>query len=153
MSSQRIREGAPLIAGASAIFGHGNVSGPGEALHGARDVLPTLRGQNEQTVAHAAIACAKQMRRRGAMMVTSSIGPGATNRVTAAASAHVNRLPVSLVPGDVFVGRGPDPVLQQIEISATPLSAPTTASALSADISTALPGPSSCLPRCPARWR
>lgn len=101
-------------------------------------------------MAHAAIACPKQTRRRRAMMVTSSIGARATNMVTAAATAHVNRLPVSLVPGDVFAGRGPDPVLQQIEISATPPSAPTTASALSADISTASPGPSSCLPRCPA---
>jgi 3D-(3,5/4)-trihydroxycyclohexane-1,2-dione acylhydrolase (decyclizing) len=77
--------------------------------------MPTFRGQNEQTMAHAAIAFAKQSHRRRAMMVTASIGPGATNMVTAAATAHVNRLPLLLVPGDVFAGRGPDPVLQQIE--------------------------------------
>ena len=77
--------------------------------------LPTWRGHNEQTMAHTAIAYAKQLRRTRAMMVTSSIGPGATNMVTAAALAHVNRLPLLLVPGDVFAGRGPDPVLQQVE--------------------------------------
>src|SRR5690606_11955177 len=70
---------------------------------------------NEQGMAHAAIAYAKQMRRRRAMVCTSSIGPGATNMVTAAALAHVNRLPVLLLPGDVFAGRHPDPVLQQVE--------------------------------------
>jgi 3D-(3,5/4)-trihydroxycyclohexane-1,2-dione acylhydrolase (decyclizing) len=89
--------------------------GLGEALHAARDALPTYRGHNEQTMAHAAIAYAKQLGRRRAMMVTSSIGPGATNMVTAAALAHVNRLPVLFVPGDVFAGAGPDPVLQQVE--------------------------------------
>jgi 3D-(3,5/4)-trihydroxycyclohexane-1,2-dione acylhydrolase (decyclizing) len=98
-----------------AIFGHGNVAGLGEALHAARDVLPTYRAHNEQGMAHAAIAYAKQMRRRRAMICTSSIGPGATNMVTAAALAHVNRLPVLFLPGDVFASRNPDPVLQQIE--------------------------------------
>ena len=105
----------PFFAGVWAIFGHGNVAGLGEALHGAQDVLPTFRAHNEQAMAHAAIAYAKQMRRRRAMVCTTSIGPGATNMVTAAALAHVNRLPVLLLPGDVFAGRGPDPVLQQIE--------------------------------------
>ena len=105
----------PYFAGVWAIFGHGNVAGLGEALHGARDVLPTLRAHNEQTMAHAAIAFAKQSRRRRAMVCTTSIGPGALNMVTAAALAHVNRLPVLLVPGDVFAGRQPDPVLQQVE--------------------------------------
>ena len=105
----------PLFSGAFGIFGHGNVAGLGEALYSARDTLPTYRGHNEQTMAHAAIAYAKQLRRKHAMMVTSSIVPGATNMVTAAALAHVNRLPVLLVPGDVFANRGPDPVLQQIE--------------------------------------
>jgi 3D-(3,5/4)-trihydroxycyclohexane-1,2-dione acylhydrolase (decyclizing) len=108
-------DGEPFIAGAWAIFGHGNVAGLGEALYASRDALPTYRGQNEQTMAHAAIAYAKQLGRRRAMMVTSSIGPGATNMVTAAALAHVNRLPVLFVPGDVFATRGPDPVLQQVE--------------------------------------
>src|SRR5277367_5283513 len=78
------------FAGAWAIFGHGNVAGLGEALHAARDVLPTYRAHNEQGMAHAAIAFAKQRRRRQAMICTSSIGPGATNMVTAAALAHVN---------------------------------------------------------------
>ena len=105
----------PFLAACWAIFGHGNVAGMGEALHGARDALPTLRGHNEQTMAHAAIAYAKAMRRRRAMMVTTSIGPGATNVVTAAALAHANRLPVLIVPGDTFASRAPDPVLQQVE--------------------------------------
>ena len=108
---QMTEEGDPFIAGVWAIFGHGNVAGLGEALEGARDALPTYRGHNEQTMAHAAIAYAKQSGRRRAMAVTSSIGPGATNMVTAAALAHVNRLPLLLLPGDVFAGRGPDPVL------------------------------------------
>jgi len=105
----------PYFAGVWAIFGHGNVAGLGEALQGAQGVLPTFRAHNEQAMAHAAIAYAKQMRRRRAMVCTTSIGPGATNMVTAAALAHVNRLPVLLMPGDVFASRRPDPVLQQIE--------------------------------------
>ena len=115
IAAQRTESGVPFIAGCWAIFGHGNVAGLGEALYHAQDALPTWRGHNEQTMAHAAIAYAKQSRRRRAMMVSSSIGPGALNMVTAAALAHVNRLPVLLVPGDVFANRGPDPVLQQIE--------------------------------------
>jgi 3D-(3,5/4)-trihydroxycyclohexane-1,2-dione acylhydrolase (decyclizing) len=103
------------FAGAWAIFGHGNVAGLGEALYASRDVLPTYRAHNEQAMAHAAIAYAKQMRRRRAMICTTSIGPGATNMVTAAALAHVNRLPVLLMPGDIYASRRPDPVLQQIE--------------------------------------
>ena len=115
LTAQRTEGGEPFISGVWAIFGHGNVAGIGEALHAHRDAIPTWRGHNEQTMAHAAIAYAKQMGRRRAMAVTSSIGPGATNMVTAAALAHVNRLPVLFLPGDVFAGRGPDPVLQQIE--------------------------------------
>ncbi|MFY8142309.1 MAG: 3D-(3,5/4)-trihydroxycyclohexane-1,2-dione acylhydrolase (decyclizing) [Caulobacter sp.] len=105
----------PYFAGVWAIFGHGNVAGLGEALHGVRDVLPTYRAHNEQGMAHAAIAFAKQSRRERAMVCTTSIGPGATNMVTAAALAHVNRLPVLFLPGDVYASRRPDPVLQQIE--------------------------------------
>ncbi len=105
----------PYFAGCWAIFGHGNVAGLGEALHAHRDVMPTWRAHNEQGMAHAAIAYAKQMRRRRAMICTSSIGPGATNMVTAAALAHVNRLPVLFLPGDVYASRRPDPVLQQVE--------------------------------------
>jgi 3D-(3,5/4)-trihydroxycyclohexane-1,2-dione acylhydrolase (decyclizing) len=115
LSVQMNEDGARFIDGVWAIFGHGNVAGLGEALHGIGDALPTWRGQNEQTMAHAAIAYAKASKRRRAMAVTSSIGPGATNMVTAAALAHVNRLPVLLIPGDVFANRAPDPVLQQIE--------------------------------------
>ncbi len=115
LANQMTEEGEPFIAGVWAIFGHGNVAGLGEALAASQQDLPTYRGQNEQSMAHAAIAYAKQLRRHRAMAVTSSIGPGALNMVTAAALAHVNRLPVLLVPGDVFANRGPDPVLQQIE--------------------------------------
>src|SRR5437588_612206 len=100
----------PLFAGVFAIFGHGNVAGLGEALYQARDRLPTLRAHNEQAMALAAIAFAKASRRRRMMACTSSIGPGATNMVTAAAVAHANRLPVLLLPGDIFAGRRPDPV-------------------------------------------
>ncbi|MEM9343773.1 MAG: 3D-(3,5/4)-trihydroxycyclohexane-1,2-dione acylhydrolase (decyclizing) [Pseudomonadota bacterium] len=116
VEAQLNEDGEPFIAGVWAIFGHGNVAALGEALHGAKDRLPTYRGHNEQTMAHAAIAYSKQLGRRRAMAVTSSIGPGATNMVTAAALAHVNRLPVLFLPGDVFANRGPDPVLQQIEV-------------------------------------
>jgi 3D-(3,5/4)-trihydroxycyclohexane-1,2-dione acylhydrolase (decyclizing) len=110
----------PLFAGVFAIFGHGNVVGLGEALYEAGERLPTLRAHNEQAMALAAIAFAKASRRRRMMVCTSSIGPGATNMVTAAAVAHANRLPVLLLPGDVFAGRRPDPVLQQIEAFGDP---------------------------------
>lgn len=106
---------APLFAGMWAIFGHGNVAAMGEALHAVRERFPTWRAQNEQGMAHAAVAFAKATNRRRIMACTSSIGPGATNMVTAAAVAHVDRLPVLLLPGDVFADRRPDPVLQQIE--------------------------------------
>ena len=115
LQAQLAEDNAPFISGCWAIFGHGNVAGMGEALHGARDTFQTYRGHNEQTMAHAAIAYAKQLGRSHAMMVTSSIGPGALNMVTAAGLAHVNRLPVLFVCGDVFANRGPDPVLQQLE--------------------------------------
>jgi 3D-(3,5/4)-trihydroxycyclohexane-1,2-dione acylhydrolase (decyclizing) len=118
LANQHVADAAketPYFAGVWAIFGHGNVAGLGEALHAARDMLPTYRAHSEQGMAHAAIAFAKQMRRRRAMICTSSIGPGATNMVTAAALAHVNRLPVLFLPGDVFASRAPDPVLQQVE--------------------------------------
>ncbi len=109
------RHALPLFGGVFAIFGHGNVAGLGLALHAARARLPTLRAHNEQAMAHAAIAYAKANARRRIMACTTSIGPGATNMVTAAAVAHVNRLPVLFLPGDVFASRAPDPVLQQLE--------------------------------------
>lgn len=113
------------VGGVWAIFGHGNVCGLGEALSELRlpDVnrafrpngLPVYRGHNEQGMAHAAIAYGKAHFRQRIMAATSSIGPGATNMVTAAALAYVNRLPLLLLTGDIFVTRNPDPVLQQSE--------------------------------------
>src|SRR5438552_3509656 len=108
-------DATPLFGGVFAIFGHGNVAGIGEALYRHRRELPTYRAHNEQAMAHAAIAYAKAHMRRRMMACTTSIGPGATNLVTAAAPAHVNRLPVLFLPGDVFMSRAPDPVLQQVE--------------------------------------
>jgi 3D-(3,5/4)-trihydroxycyclohexane-1,2-dione acylhydrolase (decyclizing) len=110
-----VGEKVPFFGGVWAIFGHGNVAGIGEALYQVRDELPTFRAHNEQAMAHAAIAYGKAHFRRRAMAATTSIGPGATNLVTAAALAHVNRLPLLLLPGDVFANRIPDPVLQQVE--------------------------------------
>ncbi len=110
-----VGEDAPLFPGVFAIFGHGNVTSLGQALEAAGDALPTWRGQNEQGMALAAVAYAKAKRRRQVMVATSSIGPGSTNMVTAAAVAHANRLPLLLLCGDTFASRIPDPVLQQIE--------------------------------------
>jgi 3D-(3,5/4)-trihydroxycyclohexane-1,2-dione acylhydrolase (decyclizing) len=104
-----------LFAGVWAIFGHGNVASLGEALFEVQESLPTYRAHNEQAMAHAAVAFAKASNRRRIMACTTSIGPGASNLVTAAAAAHVNRLPLLLLPGDVFANRAPDPVLQQLE--------------------------------------
>ena len=115
--SVRLDDGTelPLFAGVWAIFGHGNVAGIGEALFQVKDQIPTYRGHNEQGMAHIAIAFSKARQRQQVMVATSSIGPGATNMVTAAALAHVNRIPVLLIPGDVFASGLPDPVLQQVE--------------------------------------
>ena len=106
---------APLFGGIYAIFGHGNVTCLGQALEAAQDELPTWRGQHEEGMALAAVAFAKARRRQQVMIATSSIGPGATNMVTAAACAHTNRLPLLLIAGDTFASRIPDPVLQQVE--------------------------------------
>ncbi|MFZ1345512.1 MAG: thiamine pyrophosphate-binding protein, partial [Tabrizicola sp.] len=105
----------PLFAGVFGIFGHGNVTCLSEALEAVQDQLPTWRGQNEQSMALAAVGFAKAKRRRQVMVATSSIGPGALNMVTAAGTAHANRLPVLLIAGDTFTNRLPDPVLQQVE--------------------------------------
>ncbi len=104
-----------LFPGVFAIFGHGNVTCLSEALEAVKDTLPTWRGQNEQSMALAAIGFAKAKRRRQIMVASSSIGPGALNMVTAAGVAHSNRLPVLLLSGDTFVNRRPDPVMQQVE--------------------------------------
>src|SRR5690242_14553746 len=106
---------APLFPGVFAIFGHGNVTCLGEALEAVKDEFPTWRGQNEQSMALAAVAYAKAKRRRQIMVAASSIGPGATNMVTAAGAAMSNRLPILLLSGDTFANRVPDPVLQQVE--------------------------------------
>ena len=116
--AQRTRidgEELPIFAGVFGIFGHGNVTSLAEALEPVQDQLPTWRGQNEQSMALAAVAYAKAMRGRRIMIATSSIGPGSTNMVTAAAVAHANRLPVLLLSGDTFQHRIVDPVLQQVE--------------------------------------
>lgn len=105
----------PLFGGVWGIFGHGNVAGLGEALADVKDEFTTYRAHNEQGMALAACAYAKQNRRQRIMACTSSIGPGATNMVTAAGLAMANRLPVLFLPGDVFATRTPDPVLQQVE--------------------------------------
>ena len=104
-----------FVEGVFAIFGHGNVAGLGEALVSPECGLVLRQGKNEQGMAHAAIAFAKQHKRRKIYAVTSSIGPGAMNMVTAAATATVNRIPALFLPGDIFACRQPDPVLQQIE--------------------------------------
>jgi len=104
-----------LFGGVFAIFGHGNVICLGEALHDARAQLPTWRGQNEQSMGFAAAAYAKAHGRRRICVATSSVGPGATNMVTAAAVAHANRLPVLFLAGDLYHHRLPHPVLQQVE--------------------------------------
>ena len=116
--AQRTRidgEDMPIFAGVFGIFGHGNVTSLAEALEPVQDRLPTWRGQNEQSMALAAVAYAKAMRGRRIMIATSSVGPGSTNMVTAAAVAHANRLPVLLMSGDTFQHRIVDPVLQQVE--------------------------------------
>ncbi|HEX5405622.1 MAG TPA: 3D-(3,5/4)-trihydroxycyclohexane-1,2-dione acylhydrolase (decyclizing) [Pseudonocardiaceae bacterium] len=106
---------APLFPAVFAIFGHGNVLGLGTALAEHADELPVWRGQNEQGMALAAVGYAKATDRRQVGVVTTSIGPGAMNLVTAAGVAHANRLPLLLLPGDTFTSRAPDPVLQQVE--------------------------------------
>jgi len=107
--------GRPFFAGVLGIFGHGNVAGLGEALEAARGRLRYHQARNEQGMVHVATAFAKQSNRLRAFACTSSIGPGATNLVTGAATATVNRLPVLLLPGDLFATRSVWPVLQQLE--------------------------------------
>jgi len=109
----------PFFAGMFGIFGHGNVAGLGEALEAAGDGFRYFQARNEQAMVHAAAAYAKKRRRLGAFACTTSIGPGATNLVTGAAAATVNRLPVLLLPGDLFASRRVAPVLQQLERSDT----------------------------------
>jgi 3D-(3,5/4)-trihydroxycyclohexane-1,2-dione acylhydrolase (decyclizing) len=109
-----------FIAGCFGIFGHGNVAGIGQALHQYSELLPFYAARNEQSMVHVAAAYARQRNRLATFACTTSVGPGATNMVTAAAGATINRLPVLLLPGDVFATRGPAPVLQQLELSGDP---------------------------------
>ena len=111
IDGERVR----LCAGGFGIFGHGNVTCLGEALEAHREALPLWRGQNEQSMAMAAIGYAKQKLRQRFMFATSSAGPGTTNMLTSAGIAHTNRLPLLLLCGDAFATRLPDPVLQQVE--------------------------------------
>src|SRR4051812_2024258 len=113
---ERDGERRSFFGGCFGIFGHGNVAGIGQALHERPDLLRFIPARNEQSMVHAAVGYARQLNRLGAFICTSSIGPGATNMVTGAALATVNRLPVLLIPGDVFASRLPDPVLQQLEV-------------------------------------
>src|SRR5438045_2037458 len=113
---ERDGEQRRFFGGCFGIFGHGNVAGIGQALYERPDLLRFIPARNEQAMVHAAVGYARQLNRLGAFVCTSSIGPGATNMVTGAALATVNRLPVLLVPGDVFASRLPDPVLQQLEV-------------------------------------
>jgi 3D-(3,5/4)-trihydroxycyclohexane-1,2-dione acylhydrolase (decyclizing) len=105
-----------FFGGCFGIFGHGNVAGIGEALYESRELLTYYQGRSEQGMVHVAAGYARMKNRLGALACTTSIGPGATNMVTGAALATVNRLPVLLLPGDVFASRRPDPVLQQLEV-------------------------------------
>ncbi len=109
----------PFFAGVFSIFGHGNVAGIGQALIQAKDRLPSYFPRNEQAMVHTAVGFAKMANRRRTLACTSSIGPGATNMLTGAALATINRLPVLLLPGDIFAARGPAPVLQQLESAAS----------------------------------
>ena len=106
-----------LFGGVFGIFGHGNVAGIGQALHEQRGALPYYLARNEQAMVHTAAAYAKMHNRLRTLACTSSIGPGATNMITGAAGATINRVPILLLPGDLFAGRRPAPVLQQLESS------------------------------------
>src|SRR2546423_7761829 len=106
-----------FIEGCFGIFGHGNLTGIGQALAQNPELLTYYQARNEQAMVHTAAGFAKMRNRLAALACTTSIGPGATNMITGAAAATVNRLPVLLLPGDVFASRRPDPVLQQLESS------------------------------------
>ena len=112
---ERDGERRRFFGGCWGIFGHGNLSGLGQALHQHRDLFPYRQARNEQAMVHVASGYARQLNRLGTFACTSSVGPGATNMVTGAALATINRLPVLLLPGDTFATRAPHPVLQQLE--------------------------------------
>src|SRR5205823_14047171 len=119
LSAQHVeRDGVEqrFFGGCFGIFGHGNVAGIGEALYESPELLTYYQARSGQGMVHVASGYARMKNRLGALACTTSIGPGATNMVTGAATATVNRLPVLLLPGDVFASRAPDPVLQQLEV-------------------------------------
>src|ERR671918_318863 len=113
--SERDGRRQPFFAGMFGIFGHGNVAGVGQALHQMPDRLRYYQCRNEQAMVHTAAAFAKMSNRLRTFACTTSIGPGATNMLTGAAGATINRVPVLLLPGDIFANRQPAPVLQQLE--------------------------------------
>src|SRR5687767_8393878 len=117
--SERDGRRQPFFAGMFGIFGHGNVAGIGQALDQMRDRLRYYQCRNEQAMVHTAAAFAKRTNRLRTFACTTSIGPGATNMITGAAGATINRLPVLLLPGDIFANRVPAPVLQQLESAQT----------------------------------
>ncbi|HSD77931.1 MAG TPA: thiamine pyrophosphate-binding protein, partial [Solirubrobacteraceae bacterium] len=112
---ERDGERSRFFAGCLGIFGHGNLAGMGQALQQHQDLLPFHQARNEQAMVHLAAGYARQRNRLGTYVCTTSIGPGATNMVTGAALATVNRLPVLLLPSDTFATRRPHPVLQMLE--------------------------------------
>src|SRR5882724_5085625 len=123
LSQQRsARDGReqPLFGGVFGIFGHGNVAGIGQALQEQRGTMRYYLARNEQAMVHTAAAYAKMHNRLRTLACTSSIGPGATNMITGAAAATINRVPVLLLPGDIFARRNVAPVLQQLESPLTP---------------------------------
>src|SRR5262249_50678614 len=113
---ERDGQSQPFFAGCWGIFGHGNVAGLGQALKQYEKQLPYHPARNEQAMVHAAVGYASQKNRLSTFACTTSVGPGATNMVTGAALATINRLPVLLLPGDTFATRTPHPVLQQLEV-------------------------------------
>src|ERR1700750_2811477 len=113
---ERDGERTRFFAGCFGIFGHGNVAGLGQALRRHSDLLPYHPARNEQAMVHIAAGYARQRNRLGTFACTTSVGPGATNMVTGAALATINRLPVLLLPGDTFATRTPHPVLQMLEV-------------------------------------
>ena len=116
---ERDGERRPFFGGMFGIFGHGNIAGVAQALDQMHDAMPYYQCRNEQAMVHTAAAYAKMHDRLRALACTTSIGPGATNMLTGAAGATINRLPVLLLPGDIFGSRVPAPVLQQLESAAS----------------------------------
>ncbi len=141
-----------LFAGCFGIFGHGNVAGLGPGAAAGRDrqpgALPYILGRNEQAMVHTASAYARMKDRLQTYAVSTSVGPGATNMVTGAALATINRLPVLLLPADTFADRAASPLLQELELRTPETSPSTTASGRCRSISTGSGGPNNCPRRC-----